>query len=189
MARHDGRKPTEIRPVSIVPDYIIYPEGSVLISCGNTKVICNATVEESVPPFLKGQGKKQAVDEGPKGRQAQGKEDKVSQPGNIPSPEGRRQLLDLTVEYLLALIIAGSVVAVEAAQHEEHTADRTADLPHPAHAAAEGSGHLGCKMIVQAGQILECQHHCLGTAAALQEQFCCADTMIHMEYLRFLFLL
>ena len=57
MARHDGRKPTEIRPVSIVPDYIIYPEGSVLISCGNTKVICTATVEESVPPFLKGQGK------------------------------------------------------------------------------------------------------------------------------------
>ena len=36
---------------------VIYPEGSVLISCGNTKVICNATVEESVPPFLKGQGK------------------------------------------------------------------------------------------------------------------------------------
>ena len=57
MARHDGRKPFEIRPVSIVPDYIIYPEGSVLISCGNTKVICNATVEESVPPFLKSQGK------------------------------------------------------------------------------------------------------------------------------------
>ena len=57
MARHDGRKPFEIRPVTIVPDYIIYPEGSVLISCGNTKVICNATVEESVPPFLKGQGK------------------------------------------------------------------------------------------------------------------------------------
>ena len=57
MARHDGRKPFEIRPVTITPDYIIYPEGSVLISCGNTKVICNATVEESVPPFLKGQGK------------------------------------------------------------------------------------------------------------------------------------
>ena len=57
MARHDGRKATEIRPVTIQPDYIIYPEGSVLISCGNTKVICNATVEESVPPFLKGQGK------------------------------------------------------------------------------------------------------------------------------------
>ena len=57
MARHDGRKPTEIRPVTIVPDFVIYPEGSVLITCGNTKVICNATVEESVPPFLKGKGK------------------------------------------------------------------------------------------------------------------------------------
>ena len=57
MARHDGRAPGEIRPVSIIPDFILYPEGSVLISCGNTKVICNATVEESVPPFLKGQGR------------------------------------------------------------------------------------------------------------------------------------
>lgn len=57
MARHDGRAPEEIRPVSIVPDFIQYPEGSVLISCGNTRVICNATVEESVPPFLKGKGK------------------------------------------------------------------------------------------------------------------------------------
>ena len=57
MARHDGRAPGEIRPVSIIPDFILYPEGSVLISCGNTKVICNATVEENVPPFLKGQGR------------------------------------------------------------------------------------------------------------------------------------
>lgn len=57
MARHDGRAPGELRPVSIVPNFIQYPEGSVLITCGNTKVICNATVEESVPPFLKGKGK------------------------------------------------------------------------------------------------------------------------------------
>ncbi len=57
MARHDGRLPGEIRPVSIVTDFIRYPEGSVLISCGNTKVICNATVEEGVPSFLKGKGR------------------------------------------------------------------------------------------------------------------------------------
>ena len=57
MARQDGRKPGEIRPVSIVTDFICYPEGSVLISCGNTKVICNATVEDTVPPFLKGKGR------------------------------------------------------------------------------------------------------------------------------------
>ncbi len=57
MARHDGRKIGEIRPVTIVTDFTMHAEGSVLISCGNTKVICNATVEDSVPPFLKGKGK------------------------------------------------------------------------------------------------------------------------------------
>ena len=57
MTRQDGRTPAEIRPVSIETNFIRYPEGSVLISCGNTKVICNATVEEGVPGFLKGAGK------------------------------------------------------------------------------------------------------------------------------------
>ncbi len=56
MARHDGRNNNQLRPVKITRDFIAYPEGSVLIECGNTKVICNATVEESVPPFLKGRG-------------------------------------------------------------------------------------------------------------------------------------
>ncbi|MBR5390665.1 MAG: ribonuclease PH [Clostridia bacterium] len=57
MARHDGRATDEIRPVSIETDFVKYPEGSVLITCGNTRVICNATVEEGVPAFLKGQGR------------------------------------------------------------------------------------------------------------------------------------
>jgi len=56
MPRHDGRKNSEIRPVKITTGFIKYPEGSVLIECGNTKVICNATVEEGVPPFLRGRG-------------------------------------------------------------------------------------------------------------------------------------
>lgn len=57
MVRHDGRAFDQIRPVTIETDYIKYPEGSVLITCGNTKVICNATVEEGVPAFMKGQGR------------------------------------------------------------------------------------------------------------------------------------
>ncbi len=57
MARHDGRKNDELRPIKITTDYIIFPEGSVLIECGNTKVICNASIEDSVPPFMKGQGR------------------------------------------------------------------------------------------------------------------------------------
>ncbi len=57
MERIDGRKPEQLRAVKITPGYILYPEGSVLIEMGNTKVICNASVEDRVPPFLKGQNK------------------------------------------------------------------------------------------------------------------------------------
>lgn len=57
MTRHDHRQSNELRTVEIERDYLIHPEGSVLISIGNTKVICTATVEERVPPFLRGSGK------------------------------------------------------------------------------------------------------------------------------------
>lgn len=57
MLRSNGRKVGEIRPVKITRNYTKYAEGSVLIEVGDTKVICNASVEEKVPPFLKGLGK------------------------------------------------------------------------------------------------------------------------------------
>lgn len=57
MSRHNERRPDEIRPVKITRGYTQVPEGSVLIEMGNTKVLCTATVEERVPPFLKGAGK------------------------------------------------------------------------------------------------------------------------------------
>jgi ribonuclease PH len=53
--RPDGRANDELRPVVITPDYITYPEGSVLIEMGQTKVICNVSVEERVPHWLVGQ--------------------------------------------------------------------------------------------------------------------------------------
>jgi ribonuclease PH len=55
--RIDGRQQDELRPVKITTPYIKHAEGSVLIEVGDTKVICTATVEERVPPFMKGQGK------------------------------------------------------------------------------------------------------------------------------------
>jgi ribonuclease PH len=55
--RSDNRAPEQLRPVNIVPDFVSTAEGSVLIEVGNTRVICTATVEESVPSFLKGAGK------------------------------------------------------------------------------------------------------------------------------------
>lgn len=55
--RHDGRMAEMIRPVTIETDYLIHPEGSVLITVGNTKVICTASIEERVPHFLRNSGK------------------------------------------------------------------------------------------------------------------------------------
>jgi ribonuclease PH len=56
MARLDGRDSDKLRKVNITRNYLKYAEGSCLIELGNTKVICTATVDESVPPFLKGSG-------------------------------------------------------------------------------------------------------------------------------------
>ena len=55
--RSDNRAPDQLRPVNIIPDYIPTAEGSVLIEVGNTRVICTASVEESVPTFLRNTGK------------------------------------------------------------------------------------------------------------------------------------
>src|SRR5690606_4127214 len=57
MIRLDGRTADAVRPTRIVPDYTIHAEGSVLIEVGRTKVICTASVEDRVPPFLRGAGK------------------------------------------------------------------------------------------------------------------------------------
>lgn len=54
--RSDGRKPGELRQITITRNFIKHAEGSVLVEFGDTKVICNASVEESVPPFLRGKG-------------------------------------------------------------------------------------------------------------------------------------
>lgn len=56
MVRLDGRELDKLRKVTITRNYIKYAEGSCLIELGNTRVVCTASVEESVPPFLKGTG-------------------------------------------------------------------------------------------------------------------------------------
>ena len=54
MNRKDGRNNFELRDIKITRNYLKYPQGSVLVEFGQTKVICTAFVEEKVPPFLKG---------------------------------------------------------------------------------------------------------------------------------------
>ena len=56
FARTDGRAPDELRPVLITPGYLPYAEGSVLIEMGNTRVVCAASLEDRVPPFLRNSG-------------------------------------------------------------------------------------------------------------------------------------
>ncbi len=55
--RSDNRTPEQMRPINLVPDYIPTAEGSVLIEVGNTRVICTASIEETVPSFMRNSGK------------------------------------------------------------------------------------------------------------------------------------
>ena len=55
--RTDGRQPAQLRPTRITPDYLLTAEGSALIECGNTRVLCTASVEDTTPSFLRGSGK------------------------------------------------------------------------------------------------------------------------------------
>jgi ribonuclease PH len=58
MKRVDGRRPNELRPVTIHPHYVQQPAGSALIEMGNTRVVCAASVEEGVPRWMREQGVK-----------------------------------------------------------------------------------------------------------------------------------
>src|SRR5689334_2651965 len=55
--RNDNRAPDQLRPVNIIPDFISTAEGSALIEVGNTRVICTASIEETVPSFRRNSGK------------------------------------------------------------------------------------------------------------------------------------
>ena len=55
--RHDGRSPTDLRPLDLQPDFMLTATGSVLFSIGRTRVICTATVQEEVPRWMRGKGR------------------------------------------------------------------------------------------------------------------------------------
>src|SRR3954463_1646985 len=57
MNRHDGRAPAELRATTIEPGFVRTATGSALISCGETRVICTASVQESVPKWMQGRGR------------------------------------------------------------------------------------------------------------------------------------
>ena len=56
MPRHDGRRPDQLRAISIEPDFLDNAEGSAMVRFGNTWVLCTVSIEDRVPPFLRGSG-------------------------------------------------------------------------------------------------------------------------------------
>jgi len=57
FTRNDGRSPDQLRPIQFTPGFVDYPEGSVLVSWGNTRVLCNLTIQPDVPTWMKGHNK------------------------------------------------------------------------------------------------------------------------------------
>jgi len=57
VSRAEGRRPDELRPLEIEPDYLEQPHGSAVISCGKTRVLCTASIEDGVPRWLSGSGR------------------------------------------------------------------------------------------------------------------------------------
>jgi ribonuclease PH len=56
MLRDDGRRPDQLRPVVLTPDYVTYPEGSVLIAMGETRVLCNTSIQKGAPSWKQAAG-------------------------------------------------------------------------------------------------------------------------------------
>ena len=57
LSRPDGRRFDQLRPLSFTPDFVSYPEGSVLVTWGETRVLCNLTIQHGIPGWLSGQGR------------------------------------------------------------------------------------------------------------------------------------
>src|SRR5688572_31300512 len=57
MTRQNDRGPDELRPTTLTPHFLVHAEGSIPIEVGRTRVICTASIEDRVPPFLRGSGK------------------------------------------------------------------------------------------------------------------------------------
>ena len=57
MSRNDGRRPDQLRPLVLEPDFLENPHGSVLLSQGKTRVLCTATIQDGIPRWLYGSGR------------------------------------------------------------------------------------------------------------------------------------
>lgn len=172
--RLSGRDPNQIRDTSIHSGFNRYAEGSCMIRCGNTQVICTASIDESVPPFLRGKGSgwitaeygmiPRATDERMKREAGQGKQSGRTQEiqrligrslrGMVDLRElGERQFI-VDCDVIQAdggtrcAAITGSYVALHTAIHKAHRRGLIKKLPKITQIAAVSCGIVGGKTLV-----------------------------------------
>lgn len=87
FSRNDGRRDDELRRITITRDYLPHAEGSAFLELGNTKVICTASVEEKVPPFLRGSGHGWVTAE--YGMLPRSTETRMAREASVGRPQGR----------------------------------------------------------------------------------------------------
>jgi len=151
MERMDGRNQDGLRTVKITKDFTCHAEGSVLIEMGNTKVICNATVEESLPMFQKGSGEGWVTAEYsmlPRATQTRSKRDISQLKMNQRSVEIQR-LIGRSLRVAVDLKMLGErSITIDCDVIQADGGTRTASITGAFVALAEA-----CKKMVQAGTI------------------------------------
>lgn len=108
MTRIDGRRFDQMRKVKIKKDILKFAEGSCLIEIGNTQVICAASVEESVPPFLRGKGKGWVTSE--YGMLPRSCRERIAREGTRGRPNGRTQEIQRLIGRSLRSIVDMSLL-------------------------------------------------------------------------------
>ena len=101
--RPDGRAPDQIRPVRITPAYLLHAEGSALFEAGQTKVICTASLENRVPPFLAGAGSGWVTAE--YGMLPRSTKSRVSRESTTGRPKGRTQEIQRIIGRSLRAVV------------------------------------------------------------------------------------
>ena len=103
MTRSDNRSPVDLRQTRITPHYLMHAEGSTLIEVGRTRVICTASVEDRVPPFLRGTGKGWVTAE--YGMLPRATTERTRREASIGHPSGRTQEIQRLIGRSLRAVV------------------------------------------------------------------------------------
>jgi len=159
--RRDGRQPDQLRPIVFERDYTEFAAGSVLISMGRTRVLCTASVDEKVPPWMRGRGKGWVTAEYAMlpGSTSERTDREVAR----GRPSGRTQeiqrLIGRSLRAVTEMVVLGErQILIDCDVLQADGGTRTASI-----CGAYVALHDACTRLVQAGRL---QAHPLGAACA-----------------------